>query len=106
MSLHSAYCFYRSFILNFTDIHNLESHLEQVKQKQTEARDPIIAQLRKLTDTFQSSAESLQTQMMSVVQSQVSTEMQNSMARYGKPRHTCAHTSRHTHVHAQPHVHI
>ncbi|KAJ8303214.1 hypothetical protein KUTeg_019610 [Tegillarca granosa] len=70
-----------SLLKDNINIHNLESHLEQVKQKQTEARDPLIAQLRKLTDTFQSSAESLQTQMMAVVQSQVSAEMQNSMAR-------------------------
>jgi len=72
----------RNFIQNqSTDTRHLESHLEQLKQKHIEARDPIVAQLRKLTDTFQTSAETMQAQILATLQSQVATEMQNAMTK-------------------------
>lgn len=59
-------------------IRTLESHLDQIKQKHTEARDPIIAQMRKLVDTFQSSAETMQETIGETLKSQIHKEMQTS----------------------------
>ncbi|VDI24652.1 enhancer of mRNA-decapping protein 4 [Mytilus galloprovincialis] len=59
-------------------IRTLETHLDVIKQKHTEARDPIVAQMRKLADSFQTSAESMKAQVTASIQSQVQSEMQNS----------------------------
>ncbi|CAC5393442.1 EDC4 [Mytilus coruscus] len=61
-----------------TYIRTLETHLDVIKQKHTEARDPIVAQMRKLADSFQSSSETIKAQVTASIQSQVQNEMQNS----------------------------
>ena len=69
-------------ILIIVDIKTLESHLDQIKQKHSEARDPIVAQMRKLADSFQSSAEAIKTQMVTTLQTQTHNEIQNAFVRY------------------------
>jgi hypothetical protein len=69
-------------MLIIVDIKTLESHLDQIKQKHSEARDPIVAQMRKLADSFQSSAEAIKTQMVTTLQTQTHNEIQNAFVRY------------------------
>ena len=69
-------------ILIIVDIKTLESHLDQIKQKHSEARDPIVAQMRKLADSFQSSAEAIKTQMVTTLQTQTHNQIQNAFVRY------------------------
>ncbi|KAH3855139.1 hypothetical protein DPMN_097700 [Dreissena polymorpha] len=59
----------------------LESHLEGVRQKHLESRDPVVAELRRLTESFQTSAEQLQSHVLATIQSQLNNEVQKSMAR-------------------------
>ncbi|KAK3085774.1 hypothetical protein FSP39_008550 [Pinctada imbricata] len=59
-------------------IKHLDAHLEDIRQKHVDARDPIIGQLRKLTDTFQASAENIQKQVISTIHGQIKNEMQQS----------------------------
>ncbi|OWF47144.1 enhancer of mRNA-decapping protein 4-like [Mizuhopecten yessoensis] len=60
-------------------IKHLDTHLDQVKQKHLEARDPVVGQLKQLTDSFRTSAESMQSTVMSAIQSQIHTDMESSM---------------------------
>ncbi|XP_022340302.2 enhancer of mRNA-decapping protein 4-like isoform X1 [Crassostrea virginica] len=59
---------------------HLDTHLIEIREKHVEARDPIIAQLRKLTDSFQSSADSMKQQVLSTLQSRVNAEIQSALA--------------------------
>lgn len=59
---------------------HLDTHLNEIREKHVEARDPIIAQLRKLTDSFQSSADSIQQQVLSTLQSRINAEIQSALS--------------------------
>ncbi|XP_033754002.1 enhancer of mRNA-decapping protein 4-like isoform X2 [Pecten maximus] len=60
-------------------IKHLDTHLDQIKQKHLEARDPVVGQLKQLTDSFRTSADSMQTAVMSTLQGQIHTDMEKSM---------------------------
>ena len=64
-----------------TDVRQLESHLESIRQRHLEVRDPLINDLRKLTDTFEQSAEQMKSHVLATIQSQLNTELQKSFAR-------------------------
>ena len=68
-------------IKKISDIRTLESHLDQIKQKHTEARDPIVAQVRKLADSFQSTSETIKSQVTAGIKAQIQTEMQSAFLR-------------------------
>lgn len=59
---------------------HLDTHLGQIQQKHQEARDPVVGQLKQLTDSFRTSAESMQSTVLSTLQSQVHTDMERSMS--------------------------
>ena len=63
------------------DTRQLESQLDGVRQKHLETRDPIVSELRKLTDSFQTSAEQMKSHVLATIQSQLSTEMQKHLTR-------------------------
>ncbi|KAI1889983.1 hypothetical protein AGOR_G00168530 [Albula goreensis] len=56
-------------------IQQLESHLKNKKQREHEARDPLIGQLQQMIDTFQSSTD----QLASNVTASVRTEVQHQL---------------------------
>lgn len=87
ISFHCSFIYHLKVVYKsicILDIRTLETHLDVIKQKHTEARDPIVAQMRKLADSFQTSAESMKAQVTASIQSQVQSEMQNSFLRYVK----------------------
>lgn len=58
---------------------HLDTHLDQIKQKHLEARDPVVGQLKQLTESFRTSAEEMQGAVISAVQNQLHTELEGSM---------------------------
>ncbi|XP_060069080.1 enhancer of mRNA-decapping protein 4-like [Ylistrum balloti] len=60
-------------------IKHLDTHLDQIKQKHLEARDPVVGQMKQLADSFRTSAETMQSSVMSAIQSQIHTDMEQSM---------------------------
>ncbi|KAK6185897.1 hypothetical protein SNE40_008034 [Patella caerulea] len=54
---------------------NLENHLEQVRKRQLEARDPVIGQLQSMVDSFRQSSESLQTQILSTLKGELTSHL-------------------------------
>jgi len=45
-------------ILYFTDVHSLESHMEQLRRRRDDARDPVLHQLRGVLETLQQREQS------------------------------------------------
>jgi len=69
------------FLLVFClDTRQLESHLDSIQQKHIESRDPVVAEMRRLTDTFMTSAEQMKSHVLAAIQSQLSNEVQKSMS--------------------------
>lgn len=62
------------------DTRQLESHLDSLQQKHLESRDPVVAELRRLTETFMTSAEQMKSHVIAAVQSQLSNEVQKAMS--------------------------
>lgn len=77
MHVHVQYCNFSVFLAT----RHLDTHLNEIREKHVEARDPIIAQLRKLTDSFQSSADSIQQQVLSTLQSRINAEIQSALSK-------------------------
>ncbi|KAL4234140.1 enhancer of mRNA decapping 4 [Mactra antiquata] len=60
----------------------LESHLDSIRQRHIESRDPIVSELRNLTETFQTSAEQMKSHVLATIQTQLNNEMQKSITRF------------------------
>ncbi|XP_052817112.1 enhancer of mRNA-decapping protein 4-like [Mya arenaria] len=59
----------------------LESHLEGVRQRHQEGRDPVVMEMRRLSDSFQASAEQMQAHVLASIQTQLSSEISKTMTR-------------------------
>ena len=76
----TAFYFVILIIIFFIDTRQLESHMEALRQKQAETRDPMVSELRKLTDSFQTSAEQMKSHVIAAINSQLQTQVQNAMS--------------------------
>ncbi|KAK3603943.1 hypothetical protein CHS0354_042955 [Potamilus streckersoni] len=61
-------------------VKHLDAQLDQVREKHLEASNPIVSELRILTDSFQTSAEKMQRRVLATVQTQLMSELQSSMS--------------------------
>ncbi|KAK3581118.1 hypothetical protein CHS0354_033911 [Potamilus streckersoni] len=61
-------------------IKHLDAQLDQMRQKHLEARDPIVSELRRITDSFQMSAERIQSHVLATIQTQLKSELQSSLS--------------------------
>ncbi|XP_033625573.1 enhancer of mRNA-decapping protein 4-like isoform X2 [Asterias rubens] len=61
--------------------HQLEAHLGKLRQKEKESKDPIIAELMTLVQSFQANTETLKTGILSSVHSEIDKQLQKSNKR-------------------------
>lgn len=64
-----------------TDTAQLKTHLEQVRQEQVVARDPLLAQLSAFADSFKQSTAQFQEQTLQTVKAEIGNQMTNFMSR-------------------------
>nr|KAG5693097.1 hypothetical protein BaRGS_014047 [Batillaria attramentaria] len=57
----------------------LKSHLEQVRQAQASARDPIVGQLKGLVESFQRETQQMQEQVVQTLRAEVSGHLKSSL---------------------------
>ncbi|XP_061577120.1 enhancer of mRNA-decapping protein 4 isoform X1 [Cololabis saira] len=57
-------------------IQQLESHMKSRKQREQEARDPVVAQLQQMIDSFQTSTDQLANNITTTVRTEVQHQMQ------------------------------
>lgn len=60
----------------FVDIQQLETHMKNRKQREQEARDPMIGQLQQMIDGFQSSSDQLANNITANVRAEVQHQIQ------------------------------
>ncbi|XP_064611108.1 enhancer of mRNA-decapping protein 4-like [Liolophura sinensis] len=60
----------------------LESHLEKLRKKHLESRDPIIHQLNALVETFQTTANKIESQVVHTVQTEVQSQLDTSLTSF------------------------
>ena len=60
-----------SSLLSPTDIQQLETHVKNRKQREQEARDPVIGQLQQMMESFQNSTDQLASTVTASVRSEV-----------------------------------
>ncbi|WAR11787.1 EDC4-like protein [Mya arenaria] len=65
--------------MSILDTRQLESHLEGVRQRHQEGRDPVVMEMRRLSDSFQASAEQMQAHVLASIQTQLSSEISKTM---------------------------
>ncbi|XP_067652269.1 enhancer of mRNA-decapping protein 4-like isoform X1 [Haliotis asinina] len=58
----------------------LEGHLERIRQRQQDSRDPIVKQLQSLVDNFQVTSGEMKTEILNTLQSELNTSLQNALA--------------------------
>ncbi|XP_048253364.1 enhancer of mRNA-decapping protein 4-like isoform X2 [Haliotis rufescens] len=58
----------------------LEGHLERIRQRHQESRDPIVKQLQSLVDNFQVTSGEMKTEILNTLQSELNTSLQNALA--------------------------
>lgn len=63
------------------DIQQLESHLKSKKQRELEARDPLIGQLQQMVDALQSSTDQLAATVTASVRSEVQHQLHVTVGR-------------------------
>ncbi|KAL3859977.1 hypothetical protein ACJMK2_010154 [Sinanodonta woodiana] len=61
-------------------VKHLDTQLDQLKQKHVDARDPILSEFRRLTETFQTSSERIQSHVLATIQTQLKSELQSSLS--------------------------
>lgn len=64
------------------DMQQLETHMKNRKQREQEARDPMIGQLQQMVDTFQSSTDQLANNITATVRAEVQHQMQMMVGKY------------------------
>ena len=65
-----------------SDLGHLRKQLEKVRQEQATGRDPLIAQLSGLVESFKQSSQQLQEQTLSAVRSETANQIKASLGRY------------------------
>lgn len=64
------------------DIQQLDAHMKNKKQREQEARDPMITQLQQMIDGFQSSTDQLASSITATVRAEVQHQMQMMVGKY------------------------
>ncbi|KAL3869727.1 hypothetical protein ACJMK2_042376 [Sinanodonta woodiana] len=59
---------------------HLDTHLYQVRRNQLVARFPIVTELQQMTDSFQSSAETMLSHVQATIETHLKSELQSSMS--------------------------
>ncbi|XP_041375558.1 enhancer of mRNA-decapping protein 4-like isoform X2 [Gigantopelta aegis] len=58
----------------------LEAHLEHTRQRQQEARDPVIKELQSLVESFRSSSEQIKHDVITTIQNDLASMLQHTLA--------------------------
>lgn len=64
------------FALLLADIQQLEAHVKNRKQREQEAREPLVVQLQQMIDGFQSSTDQLTNNITANVRAEVQHQVQ------------------------------
>lgn len=68
--------------LMLADIQQLDTHMQNRKQREQETRDPVITQLQQMIDSFQSSTDQLANNITSTVRAEVQHQVQMMVGKY------------------------
>lgn len=71
-----------NLFLVFTDIQQLETHMKSRKQRELEARDPMVGQLQQMIDSFQTSTDQLASNITTNIRAEVQHQIQIMMGKY------------------------
>lgn len=69
-------------IFSCADIQQLETHVKNRKQREQDARDPMISQLQQMMDSFQSSTDQLTNNITATVRAEVQNQVQIMVGKY------------------------
>lgn len=71
-----------SWLWSFADIQQLETHMKSRKQREQETRDPMVAQLQQMIDSFQSSSDQMANNITANVRGEIQHQIQMMVGKY------------------------